>query len=429
MNFQKAVLANGLTIIAEVDPSAHSAAAGFFVKTGARDEAPALMGVSHYLEHMMFKGTDDINAEELNRRFDRLGARSNAFTSTEMTCFYAHVIPEHLAESVALLARMLRPALRSTDFDTEKGVILGSFDTLLQEQGDLIRKRLMTKAVNPNYDRFAALHDPWADAPPLRESHFAGTPLAHRVLGTNETITDLTASQMRTYFEDRYSADNTVLALAGKLDFPRVVEQVTQLCGPWKRTGARRDATLARTTPGELTLHDEKITRGYILTIADAPAFTDERRYDAALLAMLLGAPDNSLLHWALIEPGLADEAQASFSAHDGHGDYVLFATADPDRLDTVWEKAKEQLDRVARTATTEDLERLRNKLATSATIGAERPGDRMHRLGANWLYLNDYIPIEDELARIGRVTLDSIRQTSREFPLTPTTIGRLLPG
>jgi len=125
----------------------------------------------------------------------------------------------------------------------------------------------------------------------------------------------------------------------------------------------------------------------------------------------------------------LADEAQASFSAHDGHGDYVLFATADPDRLDTVWEKAKEQLDRVARTATTEDLERLRNKLATSATIGAERPGDRMHRLGANWLYLNDYIPIEDELARIGRVTLDSIRQTSREFPLTPTTIGRLLPG
>ncbi len=404
MNFQKAVLPNGLTIIAEVDPSAHSAAAGFFVKTGARDEAPALMGVSHYLEHMMFKGTEDINAEELNRRFDRLGARSNAFTSTEMTCFYAHVIPEHLAESVDLLARMLRPALRTADFDTEKGVIL---------------EEIAMYKDNPFWVLYEA----------CIESHFASTPLAHRVLGTNETITALTASQMRTYFEDRYSADNTVLALAGKLDFPRIVDQVTKLCGSWKRTGARRDATHARTTPGELTLHDEKITRGYILTIADAPAYTDERRFDAALLAMLLGAPDNSLLHWALIEPGLADEAQASFSAHDGHGDYVLFATADPDRLDTVWDKAKEQLDRVAQTATTQDLERLRNKLATSATIGAERPGDRMHRLGANWLYLNDYIPIEDELARIGRVTLDSIRQTVRDFPLAPTTIGRLLPA
>ncbi|MGD9790906.1 MAG: M16 family metallopeptidase [Phycisphaerales bacterium] len=404
MNFQKAVLPNGLTIIAEVDPSAHSAAAGFFVKTGARDEASAVMGVSHYLEHMMFKGTEDINAEELNRRFDRLGARSNAFTSTEMTCFYAHVIPEHLSESVDLLARMLRPALRTTDFDTEKGVIL---------------EEIAMYKDNPFWVLYEA----------CIESHFAGTPLAHRVLGTNETITDLTASQMRTYFEDRYSADNTVLALAGKLDFSRIVEQVTKLCGSWKRTGARRDATHARTTPGELTLHDEKITRGYILTIADAPAFTDERRYDAALLAMLLGAPDNSLLHWALIEPGLADEAQASFSAHDGHGDYVLFATADPERLDTVWDKAKEQLDRVAQTATTRDLERLRNKLATSATIGAERPGDRMHRLGANWLYLNEYIPIEDELERIGRVTLDSIRQTARDFPLAPTTIGRLLPA
>src|SRR5882724_3919279 len=124
ISFQQHRLPNGLTIIAEVDPAAHSAAAGFFVKTGARDEATPVMGVSHFLEHMMFKGTEDLTAEELNRRFDEIGARNNAFTSNEMTCFHAHVLPEYLGQGLDLLGRMMRPALKPTDFDTEKGVIL-----------------------------------------------------------------------------------------------------------------------------------------------------------------------------------------------------------------------------------------------------------------------------------------------------------------
>src|SRR3954467_1328786 len=104
LTFQQHKLANGLTIIAEVDPAAHSAAAGFYVKTGARDESTPVMGVSHFLEHMMFKGTTDITAEELNRRFDEIGPRNNAFTSNEMTCFCAHLLPEYLDTGVDLLA-------------------------------------------------------------------------------------------------------------------------------------------------------------------------------------------------------------------------------------------------------------------------------------------------------------------------------------
>src|SRR5690606_38952834 len=125
--FQHATLPNGLTVIAEVDPEAHTAAAGFFVKTGARDEASPLMGVSHFLEHMMFKGTDQRSAEELNRQFDLIGARNNAYTTSELTCFYASVLPERLlgaGGAVDLLADMMRPALREEDFDTEKKVIL-----------------------------------------------------------------------------------------------------------------------------------------------------------------------------------------------------------------------------------------------------------------------------------------------------------------
>src|SRR3954469_14987770 len=124
LTFRQHTARNGLRIIAEVDPAAHSAAAGFYVKTGARDESTPVMGVSHFLEHMMFKGTADITAEELNRRFDEIGARNNAFTSNEMTCFYAHLLPEYFHQGVDLLARMMRPALKPADFTTEKGVIL-----------------------------------------------------------------------------------------------------------------------------------------------------------------------------------------------------------------------------------------------------------------------------------------------------------------
>jgi predicted Zn-dependent peptidase len=122
--FRHAVLDNGLTVIAECSPEAHTAAVGFFVKTGARDEPRELMGVSHFLEHMVFKGTNDLSADEINRRFDWMGASANAFTSEEDTVYHAAVLPSQQHEAVDLLARMMRPALREEDFATEKLVIL-----------------------------------------------------------------------------------------------------------------------------------------------------------------------------------------------------------------------------------------------------------------------------------------------------------------
>ena len=124
--YEETTLPNGLTIAAESDPSAQSVGVGFFVKTGARDEAGEVMGVSHFLEHMMFKGTDrNLSADDVNRGFDDLGAQQQRVHLGEMTCFYAHVLPEHLPEAATgLLAEMMRPALREDDFETERGVIL-----------------------------------------------------------------------------------------------------------------------------------------------------------------------------------------------------------------------------------------------------------------------------------------------------------------
>ena len=255
IEFKHRVLPNGLTVIAEVDPSAHSAAAGYFVRTGARDEPAPVMGVSHFLEHMMFKGTDTISAEQLNETFDDLGARHNAYTSSEVTCFYAHVLPDVMDEAVGLLSRMMRPALREDDFDTEKNVIL---------------EEIAMYADNP----FWVLYEECMDR------YYRPHAMGHRVLGTNETIRALTREQMAGYFSDRYAPDNMVLSLAGKVDFDRMCDLADSVCGDWKPSGTARDLGSPGANAETFRLTDESHSRGYLLGVAPGPAQDEPDRLE-----------------------------------------------------------------------------------------------------------------------------------------------------
>jgi len=404
VTFQQHRLANGLTIIAEVDPNAHTAAAGFYVKTGARDEATPVMGVSHFLEHMMFKGTEKVSADELNRRFDEIGARNNAFTSNEMTCFYAHVLPEYLESGMDMLGQMMRPALRQADFDMEKGVIL---------------EEIAMYKDNPFWVLYEA----------TLEKHFGTHPLSHRVLGTDDSIKALQRDQMLGYFNERYSANNTIVAMAGRMDFDKVCKQIDALCGSWQSTSIGRDNSDPRVVGGDLLIRSEKVNRAYMLGLCRAPGMADNRRYAAALLAQILGAPDNSRFHWSLIETGLAEDAQASFDPHDGFGEFFVYASGDPERADEIWAEIEKQVAGLVDSLKQEDLDRLLNKLATGATIGGERPHDRMHRLGRQWLYLSKYSTLEEELEKISAVTLADLRATAEAFPIKPCTTGRMMPA
>lgn len=404
IEFKQRTLSNGLTIIAEIDSAAVTSAAGFFVRTGARDEDAKVMGVSHFLEHMMFKGTSDISAEQLNQAFDQIGAKNNAYTSHEVTCFYASTLPEHLPRGIELLARMMRPALRQSDFDTEKGVIL---------------EEIAMYKDNPFWVLYEA----------VMEKHYATHPMGHRVLGTTDTITALTSEQMRTYFDDRYSANNTTVSLAGKIDFDRACEQIDQLCRSWKPTTRNSRRQPGGHGPERLALTDTKVSRGYLLGMAPAPAVDDDRRYAASLLTQVLGMADNSRLHWALVESGIAEDAQAGFDAHDGIGDYFIFASGEPSRLEEIESVIRREIANLAASLTQDDLDRLRNKILTGATVGGERPSDRMQRLGRLWSSLGKYSSLESELDRIAKVTLDEMRAVASSFPLTPTTLGTLVPA
>ncbi|MCA9286445.1 MAG: insulinase family protein [Phycisphaerales bacterium] len=403
ITFRQATLPNGLTVIAEVDPDAHTAAAGFFVRTGARDEDTPVMGVSHFLEHMMFKGSERRNAEQVNEGFDDLGAEHNAFTSGEVTAFWAHTLPEKLSDATDILADILRPALRQADFDEEKGVILEEI----------------------------AMYDDqpfWVLYEHAMEAYYGSHPLGHRVLGTNESITALTRDQMKSYFDHRYAADNTVLALAGRLDFDAMTAHATKLCGGWERTNPRRAYPEVAGTRPTVEVPFPKASRHYELMAMPAPAVQDDDRYAAALIAEILGDVDGSRLYWALVEPGLAEEAQAQYEGRDRDGVMFVYFVCPTEDAPKAREVALTELRGLADSLTEDDLLRARSKIATSVTLAGERPAGRMRRLGHLWVSTGRYESLDDDLRRIESLTMDDLRRVLQAYPLEPRTVASLRP-
>src|SRR3954454_7772229 len=216
LSFKHQQLPNGLDIVAELNPDSHSVAAGLFVKTGARDESPEINGVSHFLEHMMFKGSTKYSWEDVNRIFDEMGARYNAFTSQEMTAYYANVLPEFTEQAIEHLSHLLRPAIRPEDFDTEKKVILEEIAMYLDDPGHRLYERLM-------------------------EAHFGHHPLSMSILGPAESIQNLKRDQMADYFRQRYGPGNMVLSVTGQLDFGEIVKLAEKYMGDWPHVDAPRD--------------------------------------------------------------------------------------------------------------------------------------------------------------------------------------------
>src|SRR5215831_12476573 len=211
-------LANGLQILGQRMPDLESVSVCFFVRTGARDEHhPALYGVSHFLEHMVFKGTQHRDAERITLDFNTMGAEFNAYTSTEQTVYYARVLREYLPRAVDLLADMMRPRLDAHDFDLERNVILEEIARSEDVPTSQAYRRLM-------------------------QTYFSGQSLGHDVLGTRESIRALHVEQMRAYAARRYAANNLILSIAGNFSWQQVLDLADEKCGAWGQGEMGRDA-------------------------------------------------------------------------------------------------------------------------------------------------------------------------------------------
>ncbi len=307
MIFQHAQLPNGLQIIAEANADAHSFAAGLYVNTGSRDESAQINGVSHFLEHMMFKGSSKYTWEDVNRIFDEMGANYNAYTSQENTAYFANVLPEFTERAIEHLSYLLRPAIRQEDFDTEKKVILEEIAMYLDDPGHRIYEALM-------------------------ETHFAGHPLGRSVLGSAEAIRGLKREKMVEYFRRRYGPGNSVLAATGKLEFEQIVAIAKKYCGDWEAGEAPRQKPAITYQSRTKALVDEKLKRQYTMAMTPGPSAQDERRFAARVLADVIGDEEGSRLYWALVDNAVADDADFGFYPHDGCGSFYLSLSSDPRR-------------------------------------------------------------------------------------------------
>lgn len=399
MSFHQTKLDNGLQVIAELNDRAHSVAAGFFVKTGSRDETSELAGVSHFLEHMTFKGTPRRDALAVNRDFDRVGAKHNAQTSEEDTFYHVTCLPEYLPPAFDVLSDILRPTLREEDFETEKQVIIEEIRMYLD---------------NPMSVAYEA----------AKTAHYGGHPLGNSILGSVESITAMTADQMREYFARRYSAENIVLAFAGKGQWEPLLELAQKHCGSWQGGPASRQAVPVRGT-GEfralLRADDQQQT---VVGVADGPPLESSDRYAAHLLATILGDHTGSRLYWELIDPGYADGAEISYQDYNQAGSFFTFLSCEPDSTcENLGRVADVYKDLMRDGPTEEELVQAKNKVLARSVLRSERPMGRLASLGFHWMYHGAYISVEQELEAFGRVTLADLRRLLKQWPLWPMTV------
>jgi predicted Zn-dependent peptidase len=392
MEFRNTILSNGLAIVGELNGSAQSAAVGFFVRTGSRDETPAISGVSHFLEHMMFKGTDKFSAMEVSEAFDQLGAKFNAFTSEENTVYYAAVLPEYLLEVTDLWFQLMRPSLRDDDFNIEKNVI---------------KEEIAMYKDMPQFDVMDR----------CRALHFKDHPCANSVLGTDESITILTAEKMREYFTNRYAPNNMVLACCGNLDFDAICSLAETKCAQWEPTDVKRTLSFYNGSREKLRKEKTNLLREHICLVSPAVAMQDERKFATSMLSMIIGDYTGSRFFWALLDTAIAETAAMQYESMDGVGALYSYIRCSPANALKAIEIVKDIFENLTADGVTEDeLQKARNKVLSALTIKSELPMGRLTSLGFNWVYIEEYRSVADDVEAIKAVTVDDINAVIAEF-------------
>jgi predicted Zn-dependent peptidase len=392
MEFKSKTLTNGLVIIGEVNKSAKSTAVGFFVKTGSRDETEQINGASHFLEHMLFKGTEKLSALQVNEAFDRTGAQFNAFTSEENTVFYAAVLPEYLIEVTGLWIELMRPALRNEDFNIEK---------------DVIKEEIAMYKDLPSFDVMDR----------CRRLHFEKHPCGNSVLGSEKSIDNLTAEQMRDYFVRRYAPNNTVLACAGDFDWEQTCSVVEASCGKWQKQATGRKLEHYGGSRKKERVEKSNLAREHICLMSPAVPAQDPRRFAASLLSVIVGDDVGSRFFWELVDKALAEAATMQFGAMDGTGAFHSYIRCSSENVPRVLDTVKGIFQNLAEEGVTEDeLRKAKNKILSALVIKNELPMGRLIDLGFNWTYLQQYRTIKDDISAIKAVTVDNVCSLIKQF-------------
>src|SRR6202042_2884973 len=387
-------LPNGLVVIPEPMEHVHSVSVGIWLRTGSRCEPAGLNGISHFIEHMVFKGTTRRTAEDIAREVDSVGGMLDAFTSKEMVCFNTRVLDEHLPKAFDVLADMvLDPRFAEDEIDREKSVILEEIRMTQDNPEDLVHE-LFTQ----NF---------WAP-------HALGKP----ILGTPETVSAFSRDTLRTWFKQRYAPNNMVITAAGHLTHAQLVDLVSERFA--KGTAAGADA--AEATPqaaSHVTLRTKReLEQVHICMGVPARPMTDRRRFGVAVLNNVLGGGMSSRLFQNIRErQGLA---YAIFSELNSYRDAGALSVYAGTSLDTASQLVRSVLDEFRRLRdeplSTEELRRAKDHLKGATLLALEGTGQRMNSLARYHIYFDRHYTAQELMAMLEEVTAADVQRLAQEF-------------
>jgi predicted Zn-dependent peptidase len=389
VDFDRTDLPSGIEVVSESMEDVRSVALGVWVRIGSRDEDGADVGASHFLEHLLFKGTTRRGAKEIAEALDAVGGDMNAFTSKEYTCFHARVLDQDLGIAGDVLADMIGNAtIAEDDVDQERQVVLEEILIHHDTPEDLV------------HTDFAAL---------LLEDH----PLAREILGSAESIGAMPRDRVYDYYDRYYRPGNITVAAAGNVSHDDVVELVGDLVGEIPRSGGDRPERVSpsRYAAGEVTIRHRPTEQAHVVLGVPGLARDDDRRFTLLVLNQLLGGGMSSRLFQEIREQrGLA---YSTYSYHTSYGDagwFGAYAGTSPARVDDLLKVLSGELDRLATTVEAEEVARASGGVRGSVVLSLEDTGSRMTRLGKMICTGAEPLTIDEALRRIDEVDVDAVR-------------------
>lgn len=407
---RRSVLPSGVRILSEQVPGARSATIGYWVAVGSRDETPATYGSTHFLEHLLFKGTTSRSALDIAVAFDAVGGEHNAVTAKEYTCYYAKVQDRDLAMAVEVIADMLTSSLIDPDeFETERGVILEELAMADDDPSDVVNERFFEAVLGEH-------------------------PLGRPIGGNPETIRAATRDAVWSHYRANYRPQDLVISVAGAVDHDELVAGVTAALsragwdlGIAARPVERRDSEVDLITRGShLTVVPRPTEQANVIVGVPGLTATDERRTTMAVLNSILGGGMSSRLFQEIREKrGLVYSVYSFSPGYSDTGLFGMYAGSTPAKAVQVTELLVSEFRRLADEGVTEEeIRRASGQLSGAAALALEDSDTRMSRLGRSEITLGEFVDLDESLRRLSLVTADGIRELAAELSSRPLSIA-----
>ncbi len=395
-NIRKTVLPNGLLVLTERMPHLRSVSMGAWVGSGSRDEAAEVNGISHFVEHMVFKGTTSRSAQQIAREVDTIGGNLDAFTSKEMVCFNIKVLDENVAPGLDVLADLvLHPTFTPVELEREQGVIL---------------EEIKMDEDNPDY----LVNEVWT------QNFWKGDALGRPILGTAKTVTTFNQGVLFDFYAGRFTARNMVFSAAGNLEHDAFVAQVERefstLTAGGSSYAGKIDAPMA--TP-HITLRRKKSLEQVQFCLGvPAPPVNDRRRYGVYLLNTILGGGMSSRLFQTIREDeGLAYAIFSEMNPFRDTGSLCVYAGTSVDKTQKVLELTLKELRRLKEeTVSDVELKRAKDQVKSNMVIGLESSGSRMSNLARQQMYFGRFFGVDEMMEQIDSVRPDEVQELAQEL-------------